>query len=146
MAIERTVYCLACGFAGTLDLYARVEGALSVLDWKSGRAIYPEAFLQNVAYRHAAERQGLPSTQGLIVRVPKLVDDPSWEVMAVPVKLDIDDFLAAARLWRWQRQMEGKPVGDLNEHVELRRRCPYHYPNRTRCRLGCAQTGADRAG
>jgi hypothetical protein len=24
-----------------------------------------------------------------------------------------NDFLAAARLWRWQRQMEGKPIGDL---------------------------------
>src|SRR5262245_22551589 len=44
LAIERTVYCEACGYAGTLDLYARVEGALTVLDWKSGRAIYPEAF------------------------------------------------------------------------------------------------------
>jgi hypothetical protein len=73
----------------------------------------PEAFLQNVAYRHAAERQGLPSTQGLIVRVPKLIDDPSWEVMVVPQARVIDDFLAAARLWRWQRQMEGKPIGDL---------------------------------
>ena len=113
LAIERTVYCEACGYAGTLDLYARVEGALTVLDWKSGRAIYPEAFLQNVAYRHAAARQGLPCTQGLIVRVPKLIDDPSWEVMAVPETLSIDDFLAAARLWRWQRRMEGKPVGDL---------------------------------
>ncbi len=119
LAIERTVYCEACGYAGTLDLYARVEGALTVLDWKSGRAIYPEAFLQNVAYRHAAARLGLPSSQGLIVRVPKLVDDPSWEVMAVPETLVINDFLAAARLWRWQRQMEGKPIGDLN----LRRSC-----------------------
>src|SRR4029434_10219957 len=25
LAIERTVYCQACGYAGTLDLYARVE-------------------------------------------------------------------------------------------------------------------------
>jgi hypothetical protein len=113
LAIERTVYCGACGYAGTLDLYARIEGALTVLDWKSGRAIYPEAFLQNVAYRHAAARQGLPSTQGLIVRVPKLVEDPAWELMAVPTTLALDDFLAAARLWRWHRQMEGKPVGDL---------------------------------
>jgi hypothetical protein len=113
LAIERTVYCEACGYAGTLDLYARIEGVLTVLDWKSGRAIYPEAFLQNVAYRHAAARRGLPSGQGLIVRVPKLVEDPAWEVMAVPEALVLEDFLAAARLWRWQRQMEGKPVGDL---------------------------------
>jgi hypothetical protein len=112
VAIERTVYCLDCGYAGTLDLYARVKGVPSVLDWKTGRAIYPEAFLQNVAYRHAARRLGMPSTQGLIVRLPKLLDDPAWEVMAVPTSLRLADFLAALQLWRWQRRMAGRPVGD----------------------------------
>jgi hypothetical protein len=113
LAIERVVYCQACGYAGTMDLYARVGGVLTVLDWKSGKAIYPEAFLQNVAYRHAASRRGMPSTQGLIVRLPKLVDDPAWEVMAVPETLGLEDFLAALRLWRWQRRAEGKPVGTV---------------------------------
>ncbi len=112
VAIERTVYCLDCGYAGTLDLYARVKGVLTVLDWKSGKAIYPEAFLQNLAYRHAATRAGLPSAQGLIVRLPKLLDDPAWEVMPVPAGLTLEDFLAALRLWRWQRAMNGQPTGD----------------------------------
>jgi hypothetical protein len=114
LAIERTVYCDACGFAGTLDLYARVKGVLIIVDWKSGKAIYPEAFLQNVAYRHAAKRLLMPSTQGLIVRLPKLVTDPAWEVMPVPKMLSIEDFLAAMRLWRWLRRMEGKPTGDAD--------------------------------
>src|SRR5499427_4904852 len=95
LAIERTVYCDACGYAGTLDLYERVKGLLTILDWKSGRAIYPEAFLQNVAYRHAAARQGLPSVQGIIVRVPKLVEDPAWEVITVPDSVPLADFQAA---------------------------------------------------
>jgi len=112
LAIERTVYCLDCGYAGTLDLYARVKGVLTVLDWKSGKAIYPEAFLQNLAYRHGATRGGLPSTQGLIVRLPKHLDDPAWEVMPVPATLTLEDFLAALRLWRWQRAMNGQPTGD----------------------------------
>jgi hypothetical protein len=112
LAIERTVYCLECGYAGTLDLYARVKGVLTVLDWKSGKAIYPEAFLQNLAYRHAATRAELPSAQGLIVRLPKLLDDPAWEVMSTPAALTLDDFLAALRLWRWQRAMNGQPTGD----------------------------------
>ncbi len=112
VAIERTVYCLDCGYAGTLDLYARVKGVLTVLDWKSGKAIYPEAFLQNIAYRHAATRAGLPSVQGLIVRLPKRLDDPAWEVMPVPATLTLEDFLAALRLWRWQRAMTGQPTGD----------------------------------
>jgi hypothetical protein len=111
LAIERVVYCDACGYAGTLDLYARVSGILTVLDWKSGKAIYPEAFLQNVAYRHAAAHHGWPSAQGLIVRLPKVVEDPAWEVMTVPDTLGLEDFLAAVRLWRWQRRMAGQPVG-----------------------------------
>ena len=112
LAIERTVYCVECGYAGTLDLYARVKGVPTVLDWKSGRAIYPEAFLQNLAYRHAAAGSGLASSQGLIVRLPKQLDDPAWEVMPVPATLTLEDFLAALRLWRWQRAMNGQPTGD----------------------------------
>jgi hypothetical protein len=111
LEIERVVACPACGYAGTLDLYARVRGVLTVLDWKSGKAIYPEAFLQNVAYRHAAAREGWPSAQGLIVRLPKQVDDPAWEVMPVPDSLALEEFLAALRLWRWQRTMAGRPAG-----------------------------------
>jgi hypothetical protein len=117
LAIERTVYCDGCGYAGTLDLYARVRGIPTVLDWKSGKAIYPEAFLQNVAYRHAAARLGMPAEQGLIVRLPKLLSDPAWEVMPVPAELRIEDFQAALVLWRWQRQMEGKPIGDRPSHA-----------------------------
>ncbi len=112
VAIERPVYCELCGYAGTLDLYAKVSGVRTVIDWKSGKAIYPEAFLQNIAYRHAADRLGLPSEQGLIVRLPKLVDDPAWEVMTVPETVTLADFLAAGNLWRWQRRMDGQPEGD----------------------------------
>src|SRR5262249_19622934 len=102
-----------CGYAGTLDLYARFESRLTVIDWKTGRAIYPEAFLQNVAYRHAAREQRLPSEQGLIVRLPKLLSDPAWEAMTVPDTLKLQDFLAALRLWRWQRTMEGRSTGNF---------------------------------
>src|SRR5258707_10400234 len=111
LAIEHTVYCEICGYAGTLDLYARVQGVLTVLDWKSGKAIYPEAFLQNVAYRHAATRRGMPSAQGLIVRLPKYQDDPAWEAMPVPEALTVEDFRAALRLWRSQRRMGGRTEG-----------------------------------
>ena len=113
LAIERVVHCTACGYAGTLDLYALVNGIPTVLDWKSGKAIYPEAFLQNVAYRHAAGRAGMTAVQGLIVRLPKLLADPAWEVMPVPSTLALEDFLAALRLWRWWRRMEGKPIGTI---------------------------------
>jgi len=45
------------------------------------------------------------------VRLPKLVDDPAWEVMTVPETVTLADFLAAGNLWRWQRRMDGQPEG-----------------------------------
>jgi hypothetical protein len=111
LALERVVYCEDCGYAGTMDLYARVKGIPTVLDWKTGRAIYAEAFLQNVAYRHAAAGLGMRAGQGMIVRLPKRLDDPAWEAMAVPATIMVDEFLAALRLWQWQRRMDGKGDG-----------------------------------
>jgi hypothetical protein len=111
LALERVVYCEDCGYAGTMDLYARVKGRRTVLDWKTGRAIYPEAFLQNVAYRHAASGLSMPAEQGMIVRLPKRLDDPVWEAMTVPETISLDEFQAALRLWQWSRRMEGKADG-----------------------------------
>ena len=107
---ERTVHCWGCGYAGTLDWIADVRGVLTLGDWKTGKAIYPEAFLQNRAYRHAASKLGLQTAQGMILRLPKTLEDPAFEAMVVP-DMPMDDFLAALRLWRWQRQMEGKTIG-----------------------------------
>jgi hypothetical protein len=58
---------------GTADWVGTVNGVVTLGDYKTvvtlgdyktGRAIYPESFLQNVAYRHAAAQQGLPTTAG----------------------------------------------------------------------------------
>ena len=38
------------------------------------------------------------------------IDNPAWEVMTVPETLTLEDFLAALRLWRWQRRMDGRLV------------------------------------
>ena len=73
--------------------------------------MYPEAFLQNIAYRHAAALDDMPPTQGLVVRLPKLVDDPAPEPVWVPPHVHITDFLAALHLWRCLRRLEGRPIG-----------------------------------
>ena len=44
----------------------------------------PEAFLQNIAYRHADTDDGPPPAQALIGRLLKLQHDPAWEVVLVP--------------------------------------------------------------
>lgn len=110
LCAERTVYCRSCGFAGTLDWIATVKGVVTLGDYKTGKAVYPEAYLQNTAYRHAARKCGLGEAQGLILRLPKTLEDPQFEPVPVPA-IPMEDFLAVKRAWEWKRRMEGKRIG-----------------------------------
>lgn len=107
---ERAVYCKDCGYAGTFDWIAEVKGVVTLGDIKTSKAIYPESFLQNVAYRHAARKLGMDTVQGMILRLPKVTTDPAFEAMVVP-ETPLEDFLAVKRAWEWNRRMEGKPTG-----------------------------------
>jgi hypothetical protein len=110
IAAERVVYHGTYAYAGTLDLYAVVRGKLTVLDYKTGKAIYPESFLQNIAYRAAAAACGMPSDQGLIVRLPKTLEDPAFETMIVPESVTLETFLATKKVWEFKRAMDGKAI------------------------------------
>jgi len=106
--VEQTVWSLDWGFAGTLDLLARVNGELMLIDFKTGKAIYDESYLQNVAYQVALDEMGHPKPSGgLIVRLPKLETDPAFEVGISPsVEELFPVFVAAIQLWQWWQTKE----------------------------------------
>lgn len=103
IASEQVIWSHSHEYAGTLDLLAKVNGRLSVIDWKTGKAVYSEAHLQNAAYRQAIQEMGHgEALDGYIVRLPKVMDDPKFE--AVPAndqKKCFDVFLHTQRLWLW---------------------------------------------
>jgi|SRR6185437_12412527 len=108
IVIEQTVWSDMHGYAGTMDLLALVNGKATVLDWKSGKAVYPEAHLQNAAYRHAIREMGHGDpAQGMIVRLPKVETDPNFEVVeAHDEKECLEVFLAAMEVWKWNAKMD----------------------------------------
>jgi hypothetical protein len=54
LLIEAPVFSLEYRYAGTLDAVADlVDGRRWLLDWKTGKAIYPDVALQLAAYRYA---------------------------------------------------------------------------------------------
>ena len=109
-ATERLVYCPQCAYAGTCDTIAKVEGSLTVIDYKVAKGVYDEHHLQVRAYQHAAAREGIQTTGGLILRLPKTAEDPEFE--AVPAEpIPHLYFRAACLLWRWQRRMEHEEAG-----------------------------------
>lgn len=108
---ERVVYCPTCCFAGTLDWVGFVRGVLTLGDYKTSKAVYAEAYLQNIAYRHALQScEGVTVERGLILRLPKVIDDPDFEAVPVP-ETPLAAFHHALGLWRWNRIAEGLPTG-----------------------------------
>ena len=101
--IEQTVFSLTHGYAGTMDLLAEVNGVPTLVDFKTGKAVYAEAHLQNVAYRAALADMGHQRAEaGLIVRLPKVQTDPTFETAPSPPVEDLwPTFLAAKSLWAW---------------------------------------------
>lgn len=108
LLIEQTVFSLLHGYAGTMDLLAMVEDVLTLVDFKSGKAIYAESFLQNVAYQVALAEMGHgPAEAGCIVRLPKNESDPAFEVQAAPAVSELfPTFLAVKQVWRWWYEQE----------------------------------------
>ena len=101
--IEQTVYSKVHQFAGTMDLLARVHGVLTLVDFKTGKGIYPESYLQSAAYQVALIEMGyVQPAAGLIVRLPKVDTDPAFEVAEVPPVAELFPvFLAVKDLWKW---------------------------------------------
>jgi hypothetical protein len=118
LAVEFMIYSDFHGYGGTIDLVARINGIPSLLDWKTGKAIYQEAHLQNAAYLAAVKR--LPGVtnepwQGAIVRLPKELEDVGeipFEVKIIPESEHRPNFIAflkALDLFRWVHGLPQPP-------------------------------------
>lgn len=108
--IETVVYSHEHGYAGRIDLLAGKKNKLYVLDWKSGKDIYPEAHLQNVAYRAALAEMGVTTHGGAMVLLSK--DGGNVKVVPARKDLTIEHFLAVFEAWKAVRQMNNQPSGE----------------------------------
>ncbi len=119
--MEQTVYSKTYGYAGTLDLLAEVDGKMTVVDFKTGKAVYLEAHLQNVAYQHALQEMGHgQAEQGVIVRLPKSESDPEPQAVVagtmpdgslMPRETLLGVFLGVKRTWEYTQAMDSyKPA------------------------------------
>lgn len=101
--IEQKVYSRTHEYAGTMDLLAEINGVLTLVDWKTSKAVFGEAHLQNVAYQVALAEMGYhKAAAGLILRLPKTESDSNFEAVPVgPVEELLPVVLATKRIWEW---------------------------------------------
>jgi PD-(D/E)XK nuclease superfamily len=120
--MERVLWSPTLGVIGTADFVGKVNGKLSVLDYKSGKKIYPEAWVQMAAYAKMYEEEfGQYPLDRYAVNVKR---DGGLEVEKRSIdtwQADFDAFLACLTLYTWERENDpykkGTPVqvlGDLD--------------------------------
>lgn len=100
---ERTVINEEYGFAGTLDLLAKINGEDYLIDCKTGKDIYPESALQLSAYQKCLNGQ-LPKLGVLLLK-----EDGEYKFANVNPRFDI--FLSCKSLWEWMNEELIKKVG-----------------------------------
>lgn len=69
-------------YGGTIDCYCKLDGVPTLLDFKTGKAIYDEYFMQLAAYKNLIEEQGLPVDNCQILRIGR-DETEGFEVRAV---------------------------------------------------------------
>ena len=77
---EQPVWDRELGYAGTIDIVAEGPEGLGVVDLKTSKGVYDSHHLQVMAYLHAG-RNFAPLKWAKIVRLPKKMDDPNFEVV-----------------------------------------------------------------
>lgn len=110
---ERTVYCPSCAIAGTLDTLGKVQGAVTTVDYKSGKRVYRESHLQIAWYRHMLRREGIDSDGGLVLRLPKTAADPAFEPVPA-LEIPLSALRAVATTWRLVRWLDGEEYGSTH--------------------------------
>ena len=96
---ERTVFSEKYEFAGTLDLLVRNRQSKNIflIDVKTGKDIYPEAFLQLSAYKEALREEQQTVDE---IAVVLLKEDGKYKFGQGEDCLDV--FLSVKHLWEWR--------------------------------------------
>jgi hypothetical protein len=58
-------------YGGTIDVYAEVDGLLSLVDLKTGKGLYDEHSIQLAAYRKLLMSHGYIVDRGLLLNIPR---------------------------------------------------------------------------
>ena len=104
---ERTVKHEGHRYAGTLDLLVKLNGNDKplIVDVKTGKDIYPEAFLQLSAYAAALYEEGVEADMAVLL----LKEDGKYKFERGEPNMTA--FLACKTLWEWLNLEDNKKLG-----------------------------------
>jgi hypothetical protein len=95
-------------YGGTPDFYGKVDGVFELIDYKSGKGIYPEYSIQVAAYRQLLIEAGKPVDKVRIINIPRSEDESFQEKIITNLDEAWQAFLALRTLYGLKKALEGK--------------------------------------
>jgi hypothetical protein len=107
---EQPVFNRTHGYAGTLDIVAKIDNAIWIIDTKTGNRVYPEVALQLAAYRNAEFIGADDGTEKKMPRVSKggVIHLSPTGYSLIPVRVDeevFDAFLSVKDIFHWDFEL-----------------------------------------
>ena len=94
-------------FGGTADIYCDLDGKKTLIDLKTSKAVYGEAFIQTAAYKVLLEENGYPVDKVLILRIGRDPEEGFEEREVVRLDLYFKKFLKCLEIVQIDNQIKG---------------------------------------
>ena len=96
------------GFGGTIDLYASIDGEPTLVDFKTGRGLYPEMVYQLAAYQQLIVEAGYLFGQARLLRIGRNADEGFEEKVVRDLAREWDIFCHCLAIYKLQHVKEAK--------------------------------------
>lgn len=93
-------------YGGTADLVCKMNGELCLVDFKTGKGIYPEMLYQLAAYRQILKENGHEITNSRILRIGRTEDEGFEERPARDLDKQWRVFLACLEVYTLQKEIK----------------------------------------
>ena len=90
-----------------MDFYCKVDGKLTLVDFKSGKGIYNEHFLQVSSYANLLKENGYKVSQIMILNIGRNEDEPfqHQEISPILIRKYFDMFKALLKVYYAKKEL-----------------------------------------
>jgi hypothetical protein len=90
-------------YGGTVDMFARIDGVLTIVDYKTGKAIYPEHLYQVAAYRVLLEEHGYIGEAVRVLQIGRAENEGFSEKVIDDTKVEWQIFWHCLQVYRLRK-------------------------------------------
>jgi hypothetical protein len=101
-------YDVPPAFCGIIDCYCKLDGALTLLDFKTSKAVYDEHWYQVAAYRFLIQSRGLAVEKNRILQIGRDESEGFGDYGRTDLRREFQIFLYALRIHLLKKQLKGE--------------------------------------